>query len=84
MREQYIQADALVVLVATLQPCEELMTIESKIEIISRPFVPYNFEHWKDFHDDACWSRICRFKICNVKQILQTPATREKFFEMLT
>ena len=42
-REQNAQADALDVAAATLQPCESLISGESKMEIIFRPSVPDNF-----------------------------------------
>jgi hypothetical protein len=38
-------ADALAVAMATLQPCEELVSSECKMEMIFRPITPDNFEY---------------------------------------
>jgi len=45
-REKNHVANALAVSAATLQPCEEMLCELCKMEVIFRPFVPYNLEHW--------------------------------------
>jgi hypothetical protein len=46
------------------QPSEDLMKGEGKLEIIFRPFVPDNIDHWQVFKDDE---QVLRF-IHNVKE----------------
>jgi hypothetical protein len=43
--EQNFKADMLAVVVTTLEPCDELVFGESKMEIIFRPSVPDDLEH---------------------------------------
>jgi hypothetical protein len=43
----------LIVAITTPQPCESLISRESKMEIIFRPLVVNNFEHWQVFNNDA-------------------------------
>jgi hypothetical protein len=49
--------DALVVVASTLQPCKYLLE-GGKLEIIFRPSIPDNIEHWQVFDNDA---QIIRF-----------------------
>ena len=51
-RDQNKLADKLDVVVSTLQPSEELLNGDGKLEINFIPSVPDNMEHWKVFHDD--------------------------------
>jgi hypothetical protein len=37
----------------TLQPCEEMLHDQCKMEVIFRPSIPDNLEHWQVFNDDA-------------------------------
>ena len=46
-------ADELAVAASAMQPCENLIKGESKLEIIFIPAVPDNIEHWQVFHDDS-------------------------------
>ena len=63
-REQNSMADKLVVAASTLQPSEELMNGDGKLEINFRPSVSNNMEHWQVFRDDE---QILRF-IHNVQE----------------
>jgi hypothetical protein len=54
----------LAVAALTLHPSEDLMKGEGKLEIIFRPSVPDNVDHWKVFIDDK---KILRF-IHNVQE----------------
>jgi hypothetical protein len=63
-REQNSLADSLVVATSTLEPPEDLMKGEGKLEIIFRPVVPDNIDHCQVFKDDE---QILRF-IHNVKE----------------
>jgi hypothetical protein len=49
--------DALAIVASTLQPCKDLLE-GRKLEIIFKPFVPTNVEHWQVFDDEA---QITRF-----------------------
>jgi hypothetical protein len=51
-------ADALAVSTFTLQPCEGPLDDLCKMEVLFRPFVPDNLEHWQVFEDD---DQIIRF-----------------------
>jgi hypothetical protein len=37
----------------TLQPCEEMLHDICKMEVVFRPSIPDNLEHWQVFNDDA-------------------------------
>jgi ribonuclease HI len=63
-RDQNSLADSLVVAASTLQPSEDLMKGEGKLEIIFRPSFPDNIDHWQVFKDDE---QVLRF-IHNVKE----------------
>jgi hypothetical protein len=63
-RDQNSLVDSLVVAASTLQPLEDLMKGEGKLEIIFRPSVPDNIDHWQVFKDDE---QVLRF-IHNVKE----------------
>jgi ribonuclease HI len=63
-RDQNSLADSLVVAASTLQPSEDLMKGKGKLEIIFRPSIPNNIDHWQVFKDDE---QILRF-IHNVKE----------------
>lgn len=52
-RELNSMADELAVAASAMQPCENLIKGESKLEIIFIPAVPDNIEHWQVFHDDS-------------------------------
>jgi hypothetical protein len=52
-RERNVVVDALAVATSTLQPCRELVNGECKMEVIFRPSIPDNLEHWQVFNDDA-------------------------------
>jgi hypothetical protein len=51
-RNQNSLSDSLVIATSTLQPSEDLIKGEGKLEIIFRPSVPDNIDHWKVFRDD--------------------------------
>jgi ribonuclease HI len=57
-REENHVADALDVSASTLQPCEGPFHDLCKMEVLFRPFVPDNLEHWQVFEDD---NQIIRF-----------------------
>jgi hypothetical protein len=57
-REEKYAADALVVSVSTLQPCEGPLQNLWKMEVLFRPSIPNNLEHWQVFEDD---NQILRF-----------------------
>jgi hypothetical protein len=57
-------ADSLAVAASTLQPSEDLIKGKGKLEIIFRPSVPDNVDHWQVFKDDE---QILRF-IHNVQE----------------
>jgi ribonuclease HI len=63
-RDQNSLADSLAVAASTLQPSEDLIKGEGKLEIIFRPSVPDNVDHWQVFRDDK---QILRF-IHNVQE----------------
>jgi hypothetical protein len=63
-RDQNNLVDSLAVATSTLQPSEDLMKGEGKLEIIFRPSVPDNIDHWQVFKDDE---QVLRF-IYNVKE----------------
>ena len=51
-RDQNSLADKIVVAASTLQPSEELLNGDGKLEIKFRSPIPDNMERWKVFHDD--------------------------------
>jgi hypothetical protein len=51
-------ADALVVSASMLQPCEGPLHDQCKMEVLFRPSIPDNLEHWQVFEDD---DQIIRF-----------------------
>jgi ribonuclease HI len=57
-REENHVADALAVSASTLQPCEGPFHDLCKMEVLFRPSVPDNLEHWQVFEDD---DQIIRF-----------------------
>jgi hypothetical protein len=57
-REENHVVDALVVSASTLQPCEGPFHDLCKMEVLFRPSVPDNLEHWQVFEDD---NQIIRF-----------------------
>jgi ribonuclease HI len=57
-REENHVADALAVSSSTLQPCEGPFHDLCKMEVLFRPSVPDNLEHWQVFKDD---DQIIRF-----------------------
>jgi ribonuclease HI len=63
-RYQNNLADSLAVATSTLQPSIDLMKGEGKLEIIFKPSVPDNIDHWQVFKDDE---QVLRF-IHNVKE----------------
>jgi hypothetical protein len=63
-RDQNSLADSLAVAASTLQPSEDLIKGKGKLEIIFRPSVPDNVDHWQVFRDDE---QILRF-IHNVQE----------------
>jgi hypothetical protein len=63
-REQNSLADSLAVAASTLQPSEDLIKGDGKLEIIFRPSVPDNVDQWQVFEDDK---QILRF-IHNVQE----------------
>lgn len=60
------KVDALFVVASTLQPCKDLLA-GGKLEIIFKPSVPDNVEHWQVFADDA---QIIRF-INNLQEFVK-------------
>jgi hypothetical protein len=64
LNNQNSLADSLAVATSTLQPSEDLIRGEGKLEIIFRPSVPDNVDHWQVFRDDK---QILRF-IHNVQE----------------
>jgi ribonuclease HI len=63
-RDQNSLANSLAVAASTLQPSKDLIKGEGKLEIIFRPSVPDNVDHWQVFRDDK---QILRF-IHNVQE----------------
>jgi ribonuclease HI len=57
-REENYVADALVVSASTLQPCDGPLQNLCKMEVLFRPSIPDNLEHWQVFEDD---DQILRF-----------------------
>jgi hypothetical protein len=57
-REDNHTANALVVSASTLQPCEGQLRDLCKMEVLFRPSIPDNLEHWQVFEDD---DQIVRF-----------------------
>jgi hypothetical protein len=57
-REENYVADALVVSASTLQPCDGPLQNLCKMEVLFRPSIPDNLEHWQVFEDD---DQIIRF-----------------------
>ena len=57
-REENHVADSLVVSASTLQPCEGPLHELCKMEVLFRPSVSDNLEHWQVFKDD---DQIIRF-----------------------
>jgi hypothetical protein len=53
-----VKANTLEMVVFSLQSCKELIARENNMEAIFKPYVLYNVENWKFFHDDA---QIIRF-----------------------
>jgi hypothetical protein len=51
-REENHVVDALAVLASTLQPCEGPFHDLCKMEVLLRPSVPDDLEHWQVFEDD--------------------------------
>jgi hypothetical protein len=51
-REHSNLADKLAVSTSTLQPSDELLNSQGKMEINFRPLVPDNIDHWHVFRDD--------------------------------
>ena len=51
-RDQNRLADKLAIATLTLQPSEEFLNGNGKLEINFRPSVPNNMEHWQVFCDD--------------------------------
>ena len=51
-RDENSLADKLAVAASTLQPSEELLNGDGKLEINFRPSVPNNMEHWQVFQSD--------------------------------
>jgi ribonuclease HI len=51
-REENYVADALAVSASTLQPCEGPLQNLCKMEVLFRPSIPDNLEHWQVFQDD--------------------------------
>jgi ribonuclease HI len=51
-REQNSKADELVVVASTLQLSHDLIKENISVEVIFRPSVPNNMDHWKIFDDD--------------------------------
>ena len=63
-REQNKMANHIAVVASSLQPSQELLDGDGKLEINFRPSVPNNMEHWQVFRDDE---QILRF-IHNVQE----------------
>ena len=63
-RDQNSLADMLAVAASTIQPSEEMLDGDGKLEINFRPSVPDNMEHWQVFRDDE---QILKF-IHNIKE----------------
>jgi ribonuclease HI len=57
-REENYVADALAVSASTLQPCDGPLRDLCKMEVLFRPSIPDNLEHWQVFEDD---DQIIRF-----------------------
>jgi ribonuclease HI len=57
-REKNHVVDALAVSASTLQPCEGPLHDQCKMEVLFRPSIPDNLEHWQVFEDD---DQIIRF-----------------------
>jgi ribonuclease HI len=57
-REENHVADALAVSASTLQPCEGPLHDLCRMEVLFRPSIPDNLEHWQVFEDD---DQIIRF-----------------------
>jgi hypothetical protein len=57
-RDENYVADALAVSASTLQPCDGPLQNLCKMEVLFRPSIPDNLEHWQVFEDD---SQILRF-----------------------
>ena len=51
-REMNGSADKLVVATSTLQPSDEMINGNGKMEIKFRPSIPDNVDHWQVFNDD--------------------------------
>ena len=51
-REMNGVADKLAVAASTLQPLDEMINGNGKMEINSRPSIPDNVNHWQVFNDD--------------------------------
>jgi len=51
-RDQNSLVDSLAVATSTLYPSEDLIKGKGKLEIIFRPSVPNNIDHWQVFKDD--------------------------------
>jgi ribonuclease HI len=51
-REKNQMADALAISASTLQPCEGPFHDLCKMEVLFRPSIPENLEHWQVFEDD--------------------------------
>jgi ribonuclease HI len=57
-REHNNLADKLAVSASTFQPSKELLSGQGKMEVIFRPSIPDNVDHWQVFNDDK---QILRF-----------------------
>jgi hypothetical protein len=57
-REENYVADALAISASTLQPCDGPLRDLCKMEVLFKPFIPDNLEHWQVFEDD---DQIIRF-----------------------
>jgi hypothetical protein len=51
-REHNSLADKLAISASTFQPSEELLIGQGKMEVISRPSIPDNMDHWQVFNGD--------------------------------
>jgi len=47
------QTHVLVIAVANLQPCYEMLTYVCKMKVVSRVVIPNNVENWQVFENDA-------------------------------
>ena len=47
------QVNSLVVEAATLQSCNDMLQEKCKMELVIRPLVLDDYDHWQIFHDDA-------------------------------